>query len=423
MTDNFVENILTYKKDSYIIVEGKQDHTFYVIKEGNVQLSLEDEQIEDRHGSVLGTGDFFGVVSAMSSHPYLETVQAITDVTLLAVPGSQFNDFVKVYPEIAMRMVLQCSQRLRFLNKGYLHLLFGEESVDYDHVDSPADLFDVAKFYDEKEDFGAAFYTYKQYLKLCPSGENVEDAKKRIDALTLHEATIPYISLKNRRIYSEGAVLYAQGEGAKEVYVILGGSVRITKIINGKEVLLAILKDGDIVGEMSLLEGKNRSVTAVVHEVTTLIAISRDNFDRIVDHNPKLATHLLQSLADRIWFLFKQLQNATLIEPTARMYDALIIQLEKKRIPLDSDNEYCFEFGTDALVTMIAGLSESDVEKALQKLKTNENLIIYEDKMFVKSIADIVKEWNYYKTRERRKKAFMEAQQDSRITIGEKSIF
>ena len=62
-------SLQTFRKGSYIIVEGKQKADyFYIIRNGKVRLSKEVEIVEEVGGNVLSPGDFFGVVSTMSSH-------------------------------------------------------------------------------------------------------------------------------------------------------------------------------------------------------------------------------------------------------------------------------------------------------------------------------------------------------------------
>ena len=70
-------SLVNFKKGSYIIVEGKQRaEYFYIIRTGSVRVSKEAEVVEEEGGNLLGPGDFFGVVSTMSSHSHIETAQA-----------------------------------------------------------------------------------------------------------------------------------------------------------------------------------------------------------------------------------------------------------------------------------------------------------------------------------------------------------
>ena len=49
-------------------------------------------------------------------------------------------------------------------------------------------------------------------------------------------------------------MIFSEHEPGEDLYIIQQGKVKITKIINNQEVLLAVLQPGDIFGEMALLE-------------------------------------------------------------------------------------------------------------------------------------------------------------------------
>ena len=65
------------------------------------------------------------------------------------------------------------------------------------------------------------------------------------------------------RTYNKNKIIFADGELGESLYIIQKGTVKITKILNGNEIILAILKHGDIFGEMALLENKPRSASAI----------------------------------------------------------------------------------------------------------------------------------------------------------------
>jgi CRP-like cAMP-binding protein len=402
MIDNTRTAVLTFKKGSYILVEDKDDPHFFIIQEGKVQLSRKDEVVKERDGHVFGAGDFFGVLAAMSNHGHIETVRAITDVTLLAIPASQFDSFIQKNTGAAMHIMAQFSTRMRYLTKGLTQLTLNDSAKE----DSPEDLFGVGQFYEQQAgNLSHAYYAYKQYLKYCPDGERAQSARERLAAVSAYAKAVPFTTEGNKRIYASDTVLYAQGEPAEELYVIQSGSVKITKIANDSEILLSVLKAGDFVGEMAILESKPRSVTAVTYEESVLLAINKDTFPHVALSNPQIISRLIKTLADRIWFLYKQLANTDLIDPVARMYDALFIQIEKNRIPVESTEDYTFSFSLKELVSM-TGMNAIEVEKAVEKIEADPDIELIDGKIHIRNVAAITKQRNYYKSIEWRKKAF-----------------
>jgi CRP-like cAMP-binding protein len=391
---------------------GKLNECFFIIKRGRVQLSREAEVVKERDGNILGPGDFFGVIAAMSSHGHIETAQAITDVVLTVVEKHQFDGFIQHNIPMAKNIIMQFSNRMRYLTKSLTQLTLEDNT----EAENASDLFTVGQYYDKVESFSHAYYAYRQYLKYCPDGEYAAEAKERLKAVTSYAKAVPFITDGNRRIYGKDTVLYIQGEPGEELYVIQSGSIKLTKIINGNEILLGVLKVGDIVGEMSILESKPRSVTAVTHEDCTIIAISKESFETIVNSNPQIIGHLIQLVAERIWFLYKQLSNTLLADPLARLYDAMLIQLEKERVPLTSPEGYTFNFGLKDLVAM-TGISEEDADKAVERIKADSNIHIADDIINILHVAAVTKQGEYYRSIEWRKKTFREKQEKQRITI------
>ena len=128
--------------------------------------------------------------------------------------------------------------------------------------------------------------------------------------------------------------------------------VKITKNVDSNEVLLAVLKAGDMFGEMALLENKPRSASAIAFEGCQLLAVNRQNFNQMVSTQPQLIARLTTTLADRIWLMYKQLANTLIGDPIGKMYDMLVIQLEKMKVPFMAGKSYTFEFGPMELANM-----------------------------------------------------------------------
>ena len=60
-------------------------------------------------------------------------------------------------------------------------------------------------------------------------------------------------------------MIFSECQAGADMFIIQDGAVRITKVVDGQEVILAVLNKGDMFGEMSLLENKPRSASAIAH--------------------------------------------------------------------------------------------------------------------------------------------------------------
>jgi len=391
-------SFVSFNKDSYIIVEGKQNaDRFFIIQRGNVRISKEVEVVEEERGNMLGPGDFFGVVATMSSHSHIETARAVTDVVVISVHKDQYGELIQKNTPVAMKIILQFSKRLRFLDEALSRLtLKNTAEADIAH------LFDVAEYYLRQSQYNQAFYAYSQYLKYCPGGANMGETIKRMKTIAMYvKGTIKeWKSDESNRIYQKDSMIFAEGEPGNELFIIQKGSVTISKIVDNKEVLLAILKPGDIFGEMALLEAKPRAASAVAYEECQLLAINRTNFEQMISTQPQLVSRLTTLLADRIWLIYKHLANTQLSDPLGRMYDTLHIQLEKNRVSLVKDGHFSFDFGPRELANMV-GVTPAEANLLLRKMMANGRIRIEKGKLQTTSVQEIVRHTEFYKKMQR----------------------
>jgi CRP-like cAMP-binding protein len=256
----------------------------------------------------------------------------------------------------------------------------------------------VGEYYCKQNQFNQAYYAYHQYIKYCPRGENVNRAREQMMKIALYAKNVKLVHGADElnREYPKDSMLFSEGEPGDELYIIQKGSVKIAKIVDNNEVLLAVLKAGDIFGEMALLDSKPRSASAVAYEDCAVLAVNQTNFARMVKTQPQIIARLTTLLSERIWFIYKQLANTRITDPVGRMYDALLIQLEKNRVAIVSDQSYVFDFGPVELFNMV-GLSKNEGMVAFRKMAVSGNIQVVQDKIMVMNIMEIQRQTEYLK--------------------------
>ncbi len=387
--------LVNFKKDAYIIVEGKQnaDH-FYIIRSGKVRISKEVSIVQEEESDILNPGDFFGVVSTMSNHSHIETAQALTDVSLIQVHRDQYGLLIERNAPVALKIIQGFSKRMRHLDKALTELTLKNSA----ETEDPNHLFQVAEYYLKQSKYNQAFYSYYQYIKNVPNGSNVALAKERMLKIKPY-AKVAYLDApanEFNRTYPKDTMIFSEGQPGNELYIIQKGSVKISKIVNDKEVLLAMLKPGDIFGEMALLDNKARSASADAYEDSELLVVNRANFQQMIQKQPQLITRLTTLLADRIWLIYKQLANTTMQNLTGRLYDVILIQLEKSRIPIRSGQSHQLSFGTQELLKMV-GVSAAEGNSALKELLKDPNIKASQDKIMIADTWEIEKQVKFYR--------------------------
>jgi CRP-like cAMP-binding protein len=93
-----------------------------------------------------------------------------------------------------------------------------------------------------------------------------------------------------------GSTLMKEGEPGSQFFVVLDGSVRLSR--NGRTI--ANLGPGRSFGELSLLTTAPRNATATVVDDTELVSFSRKAFGKLIDDGPLFARRLMQAMAGRL---------------------------------------------------------------------------------------------------------------------------
>ena len=127
-------------------------------------------------------------------------------------------------------------------------------------------------------------------LRSIPLFANVSDEDLEAVASLLIERRIP----KNKTIVEEGLP-------GDYMYVVREGRVKVTKLSgDGREKILEMLDQGSFFGELSLLDGAPRSASVKSLTDTRILALSRNDFLKLLRGSPDLAMAVIQVLTGRL---------------------------------------------------------------------------------------------------------------------------
>jgi CRP-like cAMP-binding protein/thioredoxin reductase/Pyruvate/2-oxoacid:ferredoxin oxidoreductase delta subunit len=105
------------------------------------------------------------------------------------------------------------------------------------------------------------------------------------------------------KTYAAGEELFHEGDQADGLYLIQSGSVTVSRMIGGKEVVLFYVAAGNYVGEMSLVSGEPRYATVQAAVATEAVFIDAGRMSDIIARNPEIRSALdaryLQHLQDQ----------------------------------------------------------------------------------------------------------------------------
>ena len=97
-----------------------------------------------------------------------------------------------------------------------------------------------------------------------------------------------------------GDTVFAEGEKGRTMYIVQSGLVGLYQQVNGAPQRLAVMEKGDFFGEMSILEGMPRTVSALAEADAELIEINNAVFDKMIRGNIEIAVRMLRKLSIRL---------------------------------------------------------------------------------------------------------------------------
>ena len=117
-----------------------------------------------------------------------------------------------------------------------------------------------------------------------------------------------------RRKVARGTTLFSKGAPGSGLMGVLAGSVKISvPSADGRDIVLNIIHEGEIFGEIALLDGHPRTADATAISDCELIAIDRREFMPFLRSQPDLALHLMTVLCSRLRQTSEQVQDLTFL--------------------------------------------------------------------------------------------------------------
>lgn len=392
-------NLVNYRKGTYITLENDfNNDSFYIILKGKVRVESSINTEILNLNRTLQSGDFFGVIPFMTSNPQYESTYAVEDCVLIKVGKKDIVAMFERSNALATKIVRAFTNDLRIYDEN-LAQLTTKSNEETDDIDEK--LFNNAKFYFNSKQYRIAAYILTQFIKVHTYSKRASEALEMLKQID-DEYLVPLQNLKSdaRRIFINGQMLVSEFEPGHEAFIIESGRVKITKVINDKEILLAVLKPGDIFGEMSMINNNPRAASVIAYGDTSCIVLNIKNFNTLIKQNIYITIKLISLLSERIWTVYKQLENLSFTNVKTRIYDTLYIQMIKHKAKIADQSKYLFEFGVSELMKMV-GVEQEEFEKNINEILQQKFMTLYDDKFLCLNTMDIKKETEFMKKLEK----------------------
>jgi CRP-like cAMP-binding protein len=142
-------------------------------------------------------------------------------------------------------------------------------------------------------------------------------------------------SFAHGRTAARGATIFNKGDVGDSLYAIHSGMVKISAALpDGRQTIFNLLSDGEIFGEIALLDGRARSADAVAMTKCDLIVIDRRDFLNFLQNEPKAALRLIEFLCARLRFASEHFEEQVALGVPARLARAMLrLARNARRVP------------------------------------------------------------------------------------------
>ena len=113
---------------------------------------------------------------------------------------------------------------------------------------------------------------------------------------------------------ADGDFLITEGTADDSLHLLLAGKLEVVKKTGaGETASLAILRDGDLAGELSFIDGEAHSVGLRALTDCQVLSLKREDFEKIIDENPRLVYKVMRAVARSAHRIVRRM-NAEFIE-------------------------------------------------------------------------------------------------------------
>lgn len=114
------------------------------------------------------------------------------------------------------------------------------------------------------------------------------------------------------RDLKQGEVLVREGDTDDHLYVVVSGALGVVKAVGTpNELTLNAMRPGDVVGELSFLDGATRFASLVALNETRVLGLSRDDLEALLERDPHLVYRVMRAIVRIVHDIQRRLSMQT----------------------------------------------------------------------------------------------------------------
>jgi CRP-like cAMP-binding protein len=386
-----------FKAGAYVYIEGDEDvENVFIVEKGLVEFKSTNERIST-HGTTAAPGDVFGFISSLSRRPRMETAFAKVTSQVLVFSRERFLALLQKNSDIAIKLLNSYADELRLFDT----MIFQLGSQNDALLPEEDQLFQLGSYYFKNGFMSNALYVLTRLGQLYPSAAGIGESKKIIAEIARTGVTrlpVPVPEGIYRR-YADKQIIFCEHEPGDELYIIKKGKVKIVKYHNNSEIILSVLKEGEIFGELAIVSDKPRNATAISFGTTEVLPINKDSMFKLIKKSSDLLKRIFTAISQRVWFTFIRTESKFYAKPVTRVYVFLENKLLEDNVSLKNREQHLFSFGIDELIKM-ANIPVDKIPAVTEELMRDHNLTFNMGQTIIDNPSLVASRARYHRSRD-----------------------
>ncbi len=162
------------------------------------------------------------------------------------------------------------------------------------------------------------------------------------------------------RQYRPGTTIFHRDDPGTTLHIVVRGVVKLVLAsAEGREVTVGIANEGDCFGELALLNGGERSASAVALEATETLTLERDSFTALLSRHPEVATALLGVLGERLRRTDDLVQDILFLDLPGRLAKQLLALADEHGVQTAQGLRIDLRLNQSELAALVGSTRES----------------------------------------------------------------
>ncbi len=171
----------------------------------------------------------------------------------------------------------------------------------------------------------------------------------------------------HKRSYSKGEVIFSRGDEGAWALLIEAGMVEVSVMsLNGRKSVLNHMEQGEILGEIALLDGAERSAEATALNDVTGIVLRRDALLDLLKNNNDACFSIIETLCARARNASEMFELQSLTSANARLARCLLRVAEKWGESMPDGSIRVEQTFSQSDLGELAGIARENVNRHLQ---------------------------------------------------------